>query len=84
MAEGLSVAVERRPLLTFNKRHSAATRAGFPQATHSASRETTQPYIDGIPSPAMPNQIVVAGAVICDSTVLVAQRRRLLVHLPLI
>jgi 8-oxo-dGTP diphosphatase len=36
----------------------------------------TQPCLDGIPSPAMPNQIVVAGAVICESMVLVAQRLR--------
>ena len=70
------MAAERRPLLTFNRRHSAATRAGFPHATHSASRETTQPYSDRIPSLAMPNQIVVAGAVISGSAVLVAQRSR--------
>ncbi len=31
---------------------------------------------DGIPSLAMPTQIVVAGALICDSKVLVAQRAR--------
>ena len=36
----------------------------------------TQPYVDGIPSLAMPNQIVVAGAVISGSAVLVAQRLR--------
>ena len=36
----------------------------------------TQPCLDGIPSLAMPNQIVVAGALISDSALLVAQRAR--------
>jgi 8-oxo-dGTP diphosphatase len=44
--------------------------------THSVGSETTQPCLDGIPSAAMPNQIVVAGALIADSAVLVAQRER--------
>src|SRR6202034_4028342 len=36
----------------------------------------TQPCPDGIPSLAMPSQIVVAGALICDARLLVAQRVR--------
>ena len=36
----------------------------------------TQPDRDGIPSAAMANQIVVAGALIADSALLVAQRER--------
>ena len=39
-------------------------------------RPLTQPCLDGIPSAAMPNQIVVAGALIVAVALLVAQRER--------
>lgn len=48
----------------------------FSQVRVSGGREVTQPCADRIPSLGMSNQIVVAGALIAGSAVLVAQRDR--------
>src|SRR5258708_40353542 len=43
---------------------------------HSVEGETTQQYFKRIPSAAMVNQIVVAGAIVAESMMLIAQRTR--------